>query len=357
MTQIRVGYEAADWAETALDLAGEQHPLFVAAVGAAARGAWNRGDFARARALAGRAAGRAPAGVTARTGYPADVAADVALYEGEVDTALAHYTAQVELARRDGNPIRLVWTLYYVAICYAVRREPELGRPAAAGVLRRGGGDSQPDRAVDGPLRARTGAQEVRASQGAGTVRPGRGSGRLGGQLLVGGHRADGGGGHPGRARRRAGSGAGIHCGARALGTGRRPDPAMAQPAVRRPAAGPARSRRRRRRAAPLPGRAREAVPVASRRGPAGWATVRTDRCTRPRPGRAPGSPRPRRSVEPAACCAATAEPPRGRAGTAPAPAPACTPPATPLQLPGPTLGTQAARGRAGTTRRRASCH
>jgi len=131
VTQIRVGYEAADWAESALDLAGEQHPLFVAAVGAAARGAWNRGDFARARALAARAAGRAPAGVTARTGYPADVVADVALYEGDVDTALAHYSAQVELARRDGNPIRLVWTLYYVAICYAVRREPELGRPAA----------------------------------------------------------------------------------------------------------------------------------------------------------------------------------------------------------------------------------
>jgi hypothetical protein len=54
VTQIRVGYEAADWAETALDLAGDEHPLFVAAVGAAARGAWNRGDFARARALAGR---------------------------------------------------------------------------------------------------------------------------------------------------------------------------------------------------------------------------------------------------------------------------------------------------------------
>ncbi len=131
MTQVRVGYEAADWAETALDLTGDQHPLFVAAVGAAARGAWNRGDFARARALASRAAGRAPAGVTARTGHPADVAADVALYEGDVDSALRHYTAQVVGARRDGDPIRLVWTLYYVAICHAVRREPELGRPAA----------------------------------------------------------------------------------------------------------------------------------------------------------------------------------------------------------------------------------
>jgi predicted ATPase/DNA-binding SARP family transcriptional activator len=131
VTQIRVGYEAAEWAESALDLAGDQHPLFVAAVGAAARGAWARGDFARARALAGQAGGRAPAAGTARIGYPADVAADVALYEGDVDTALRHYTAQVGLARRDGDPIRLVWTLYYVAICHAARREPELGRPAA----------------------------------------------------------------------------------------------------------------------------------------------------------------------------------------------------------------------------------
>jgi hypothetical protein len=55
----------------------------------------------------------------------------VGLYEGDVDTALRHYEAQVLLARRDDDPIRLVWTLYYVAICHAVRRAPELGLPAA----------------------------------------------------------------------------------------------------------------------------------------------------------------------------------------------------------------------------------
>jgi tetratricopeptide (TPR) repeat protein len=135
VSQIRIGYEAADWAERALDLAQElhrtEHPQFVAAVGAAARGAWNRGDFARALALAARAGDRAPAAGTARTGHPPDVVADVALYEGDVDTALRHYLAQVEQARTDGDPIRLVWTLYYVAICHAVRREPEVGRPFA----------------------------------------------------------------------------------------------------------------------------------------------------------------------------------------------------------------------------------
>ena len=105
-------------------------------MGAAARGAWNVGDFARARRLAARAAGQVPQRGTARTGYPGDVAADVALYEGDVDTALRHYASQVVLARRDDDPIRLVWTLYYVAICHAVSRVPQLGLTAAQECLR-----------------------------------------------------------------------------------------------------------------------------------------------------------------------------------------------------------------------------
>jgi predicted ATPase/DNA-binding SARP family transcriptional activator len=131
VSQIRLGYEPAEWAERALDLTPADHPLFVAAVGAAGRGAWNVGDFPRARRLAARAAGRSPGRGTARSGYPADIAADVGLYKGDVAAALRHYSSQVELARRDGDPIRLVWTLYYVAICWAVRREPARGVPAA----------------------------------------------------------------------------------------------------------------------------------------------------------------------------------------------------------------------------------
>ena len=42
---------------------------------------------------------------------------------------LAHYTAEVAAARRDDDPVRLVWTLYYVAVCHAVRRTPEPGSP------------------------------------------------------------------------------------------------------------------------------------------------------------------------------------------------------------------------------------
>ena len=128
---VRAGYEAAVWAERALELAPVDHPLFAAAVGAAARGAWNVGDFARARRLAGLAGGRVPARGTGRTAYPGDVLADVALYEGDVATALGHYVSEAAAARRDDDPVRLVWTLYYVAVCYSVGRTPELGLPAA----------------------------------------------------------------------------------------------------------------------------------------------------------------------------------------------------------------------------------
>lgn len=129
--QLRLGYEAAAWAERALDLATPDHRLFVAAVGAAARGAWNLGDFDRARQLAERAADRVPPRGTARTGYPGDVLADIALYAGDVAATMRHYSAAVTTARKDDDPIRLVWTLYYVAICHAVRRHPALGVPVA----------------------------------------------------------------------------------------------------------------------------------------------------------------------------------------------------------------------------------
>jgi predicted ATPase/DNA-binding SARP family transcriptional activator len=131
VAQIRRGYEPADWAERALELTSPDHPLFVAALGAAARGAWNVGDFARARRLAALRGARRPGPGTARSGYPADVAVDIELVTGSAGPALRHYTAEVQRARLAGDPIRLVWCLYYVAICYAVLREPERGIPAA----------------------------------------------------------------------------------------------------------------------------------------------------------------------------------------------------------------------------------
>ncbi len=129
--QVRRGFETAELAQRAVESTDREHPLFAAAVGAAARGAWNVGDFARALRFAALADGLRLGPGTARSGHPADVAADVALYRGDVATAEAHYTAEVVRARADGDRIRLVWTLYYVAICRAVRRVPEDGVPAA----------------------------------------------------------------------------------------------------------------------------------------------------------------------------------------------------------------------------------
>ena len=133
LTNLRIGYEAAAWAERALALAGPDHPLWPAAVGAAARSAWNRAEFGRARALVARAEGREPLPLTSRTSYPADVLADVQLYEGDVDPALAYWERESE---RAADPVRLVWTLYYVAICHAVKRAPAAGVAAARESLR-----------------------------------------------------------------------------------------------------------------------------------------------------------------------------------------------------------------------------
>jgi len=131
LAYLRVGYESAGWAERTIEVADPDHPLFPAAVGLAARGAWNRGEFDHARSLAIRSEGRIPLRGTGRVAYPADVLADVALYEGDADAALAHYGAETLRARGDADPIRLVWTLFYVAICHAALRTPEEGLAAA----------------------------------------------------------------------------------------------------------------------------------------------------------------------------------------------------------------------------------
>jgi predicted ATPase/DNA-binding SARP family transcriptional activator len=128
---LRIGYESSEWAERAVRLAERGHPLYAAAVGFAARGAWNRGETERARSLASLAAGRVPARGNGRVAYPGDVLADLALYQGDAHTALAHYDAEMTRARGDADPIRLVWTLFYVAICHAALRAPENGVAAA----------------------------------------------------------------------------------------------------------------------------------------------------------------------------------------------------------------------------------
>jgi tetratricopeptide (TPR) repeat protein len=133
---LRIGFEASGWAERALEVTDPTHPLYAAAVGFAARGAWNRGDQDGARTLASLAGGRRPGRGNGRVAYPGDVLADVALYEGDPATALVHYEHEMDQARRDDDPIRLVWTLFYIAICQAALRTPEAGRASAQEAVR-----------------------------------------------------------------------------------------------------------------------------------------------------------------------------------------------------------------------------
>jgi hypothetical protein len=129
LANLRVGYESAGWAERAVEHAHRNHPLFAAAVGVAARGAWALGELSRARSLVALAQQRVPGQGASHFAYPADVLADVALYEGDAAAALAHYDGEVVRARRDGDSIRLVFTLHYVAVCHAMLRTPDAGLP------------------------------------------------------------------------------------------------------------------------------------------------------------------------------------------------------------------------------------
>jgi predicted ATPase/DNA-binding SARP family transcriptional activator len=127
----RMGYETTAWAESAMAAAhGTGHPLWPTVCAHAARGAWMVGDFQRAVQLAGVAEPQHVGGCS-RTCHPGDVRADVALYSGRVDEALAHYQREAARARLEGDRIRLAWTLYYVGVCHAVRRTPSAGIAAA----------------------------------------------------------------------------------------------------------------------------------------------------------------------------------------------------------------------------------
>jgi predicted ATPase/DNA-binding SARP family transcriptional activator len=132
----RTGYRPAGWAYQVVQIADPDHPLFPAAVGVAARAAWVLGEFSRARSLAQLAAGRVPGPRTGYLGYPADVLADVALYDGDAAAALAHYNTELAKARDDAPPARLVFILDRLTLCHQVLGTPEAGLPAAEEAMR-----------------------------------------------------------------------------------------------------------------------------------------------------------------------------------------------------------------------------
>lgn len=126
---LRIGFELAGWAERLVAVADPAHPLFVAVVGVAARGAWNRGDPSRARSLVGMVTGRIPDRGTARIAYPADVQADLALFGGDPRAAWAHWDSEVVRARCEEDPIRLVQAVSALAVCQAALGDPDAALP------------------------------------------------------------------------------------------------------------------------------------------------------------------------------------------------------------------------------------
>ena len=221
VAHVRGGYEAADWAERALELA----PVGPSALRRRRRCGGSRRVERRATShgpgrLAARGRGGSPRRGTARTAYPGDVAGRRRAVRGRRRAALRHYTARWPAARRDDDPIRLVWTLYYVAICHAVGRDPELGIPAAEESLAVAEATANPTarsmaRYALGLVLKKSDPDRALALFDE-AARPGG----VGAQLLVAGHRPDGGGGHPRRPRGRGWPPPGPHSASSTTGTG-----------------------------------------------------------------------------------------------------------------------------------------
>ncbi|MCV7074511.1 winged helix-turn-helix domain-containing protein [Mycobacterium szulgai] len=140
----RIGYDEAALAERVIAVADPEHPLFPAVVGAAARVAWNHADFAHAKSLVALAQGRRPARGTARVVYPADVLADIALFEGDARAAAAYWKAEATRARQETDPIRLGWTLYLFTICQALLGQPEAALSSAEEAVEVADGTANP---------------------------------------------------------------------------------------------------------------------------------------------------------------------------------------------------------------------
>lgn len=128
----RIGYHSAMWADRVVELAPPDHPLYVAAVGVAARSAWVNGQFGHARSLALLAAGRVPPPGTPYLAYPDEILADVDLYEGNAAAALAFYEAQLAGVGDDTEPIRHVLIVDKLATCHQFLGTADAMIPAAA---------------------------------------------------------------------------------------------------------------------------------------------------------------------------------------------------------------------------------
>ncbi|MEX1037736.1 MAG: BTAD domain-containing putative transcriptional regulator [Acidimicrobiia bacterium] len=130
----RSRYELSRWAQWVWETTTPDDPRWRAVCGSAARGAWLGGRFDDAVRF-GNAGADAAGPVVARSGHPDDVVADVALYQGDAEAALEHYSRVASESSERGDITREVWATYYVAVISAVLRRPPEAKTAAAKAL------------------------------------------------------------------------------------------------------------------------------------------------------------------------------------------------------------------------------
>ncbi|MGP4022044.1 BTAD domain-containing putative transcriptional regulator [Actinomadura sp. 3N407] len=123
-------FEFQEWAATAAELPGAAgHPLRPAALASAAFGAWARGDFGRATALARRSLADAPSG-SPNSAAALAVLGDVAVLEGRFAQAIGHYEGAARQACPDDLGL-ICGALGGKAIALAYRGDLEAAEPAA----------------------------------------------------------------------------------------------------------------------------------------------------------------------------------------------------------------------------------
>jgi hypothetical protein len=111
--------ELSDWARWVWENTGPGDRLWRAVCGTAARGAWVDGRFDDALRYCSEAAvSEGP--IISQSGFPEDVIADIALYRGDAQTALDHYSDVAQRAKESGHLTREAWATYYVAVTNAV---------------------------------------------------------------------------------------------------------------------------------------------------------------------------------------------------------------------------------------------
>ena len=220
----------------------------------------------RARALAARRRGPVPGRGTGRVAYPGRRARRRGPLRGRSADRAGALRREMARARRDDDPIRLVWTLFYVAICQAALRTRRrvlppreeavqvadgTANPTARSMARYALGlvlkKSDPDRAL---------ALFDEAAELAASVQNfwWHGIALMEAAATRAVH------GDPASAARE------FHRRARPLGPGRGLEPAVAQPALRDAVADSARRRGRARRTAPCTAPRGQAVTVERRR-------------------------------------------------------------------------------------------